>query len=126
MISIGLALFNSFSNILLPPPPPKIQNLMWLVEGKNQYGYRQGLEGYFWDSGFDQNTTRESGNDKYIDGIRDFTVPPEAKLTKNWTRDAEFMFASRSGMPQTVNCKSTRRVLSGVSFQTKHPVGLSG
>ena len=96
---------------------------MWLVEGKNQYGYQQGLEGYFWDSGFDQNTTRESGNDKYIDGIRDFTVPPEAKLTK---RDAEFMFGSRSGMPQAVNCKSTRRELSGVSFQTKHPVGLSG
>ena len=108
MISIGLALFNSFSNILLPPPPPKIQNLVWLVEGKNQYGYQQGLEGYFWVSGFDQNTALESGNDKYIDGIRDLTVPPEAKLAKIWTQDAEFMFASRSGMPQTVNCKSTR------------------
>ena len=32
-------------------------------------------------------------NDKYIDGIRDLTVPREAGLAKNWARDAEYMFA---------------------------------
>ena len=62
----------------------------------------QGLEGYFRDSGFDQNTVRESGNDKYIDGIRDLTVPREPGLAKNWARDAGFMFACLSGMPETV------------------------
>ena len=34
----------------------------------------------------------ESGNDKYFDGIRDLTVPQEARLAKNWARDAGFMF----------------------------------
>ena len=33
-------------------------------------------------------------NDKYIDGIRDLTVPREAELTKNWAQDARFMFVS--------------------------------
>ena len=56
----------------------------------------------FRDSGFDQKMARKSGNDKYIDGIRDLTVPWEAGLAKNWARDAEFMFECRSGMPQTV------------------------
>ena len=41
-------------------------------------------------------------NDKYIDGIRDLTVPREAGLAKNWVRDAGFMFACLSGMPETV------------------------
>ena len=41
-------------------------------------------------------------NDKYIDGIRDLTVPREAGLAKNWARDAGFMFACLSGMPETV------------------------
>ena len=41
-------------------------------------------------------------NDKYIDGIRDSTVPREAGLAKNWARDAGFMFACLSGMPYTV------------------------
>ena len=41
-------------------------------------------------------------NDKYIDGIRDLTVPREAGLAKNWARDAGFMFACLSGMPETL------------------------
>ena len=41
-------------------------------------------------------------NDKYIDGIQDLTVPREAGLAKNWARDAGFMFACLSGMPETV------------------------
>ena len=41
-------------------------------------------------------------NDKYIDGIRDLTVPRETGLAKNWARDAGFMFACLSGMPETV------------------------
>jgi len=32
-------------------------------------------------------------NDKSIDGIRDWTVPREAGLAKNWAREAGFMFA---------------------------------
>ena len=43
---------------------------------------------------------RES--DKYIDGIRDLSVPPEAGLVKNWAQDTGFMFACLSGMPETV------------------------
>ena len=46
-------------------------------------------------------------NDKYIDGIRDLTVPREAGLAKNWARDAGFMFACLSGMPETF--KNTRK-----------------
>ena len=43
-------------------------------------------------------------NDKFTDGIRDFTVPREAGLAKNWAQDAiaGFMFACLSGMPETV------------------------
>ena len=41
-------------------------------------------------------------NDKYIDGIRDLTVPREAGLAKNWARDAGFMFVCLSGMAETV------------------------
>ena len=40
--------------------------------------------------------------DKYIDGIRDLTVPREAGLAKTWGRDAGFMFACLSGMSETV------------------------
>ena len=46
-------------------------------------------------------------NDKYIDGIRDLTVPREAGLAKNWALDAGFMFACLSGMPETF--KNTRK-----------------
>ena len=46
-------------------------------------------------------------NDKYIAGIRDLTVPREAGLAKNWARDAGFMFACLSGMPETF--KNTRK-----------------
>ena len=42
------------------------------------------LKGYFRDSGFDQNTVRESGKRyNYIDGIRVLTVSWEAGLTQN-------------------------------------------
>ena len=46
-------------------------------------------------------------NDKYIDGIWDLTVPWKAGLAKNWARDAGFMFACLSGMPETF--KNTRK-----------------
>ena len=41
-------------------------------------------------------------NDKYIDGIRDLTVPREPELAKNSARDAGFMFVCLSGMAETV------------------------
>ena len=41
-------------------------------------------------------------NDKYIDGIRDLIVPRKAGLAKNRARDAGFVFACRSGTPETV------------------------
>ena len=41
-------------------------------------------------------------NDKYIDRIRDLTVPREPGLAKNWVRDARFMFVCLSGMAETV------------------------
>mgnify|MGYP000140971635 CR=1 FL=1 len=62
----------------------------------------QGLEGYFLDAGFEQNASRNLENGKYIGQIRDLTVPREAGLAKNWARDAGFMFACWSGMPETV------------------------
>ena len=46
-------------------------------------------------------------NDKYIDRIWDLTVPWKAGLAKNWARDAGFMFACLSGMPETF--KNTRK-----------------
>ena len=61
---------------------------------------QQGLERYFPE--IYQNMVWESGNDKYFDGIRDLTVPQESRLAKNWARDAGFMFACLSGMPETV------------------------
>ena len=36
-------------------------------------------------------------NDKYIDGIRDLTVPREPGLAKNWAQDAGFMFVLSVG-----------------------------
>lgn len=39
--------------------------------------YLQGLEGYSQEPGIDQNTVWESGNNKYLDGIQDLTVPCE-------------------------------------------------
>ena len=41
-------------------------------------------------------------NDKYIDGIRNLTVPREPGLAKNSARDAGFMFVCLSGMAETV------------------------
>ena len=45
---------------------------------------------------------RNRENDKYIDGIRDLTVPREPGLAKNWARDAGFMFVCLSEMAETV------------------------
>ena len=59
-----------------------------------------GLEGYFRD--FTKIRCGNRENDKSIDGIRDFTVSREAGLVQNWARDAGFMFACLSGMPETV------------------------
>ena len=39
-------------------------------------------------------------NDKYIDGIRDLTVPRGTR--QKWGTDAGFMFACLSGMQETV------------------------
>ena len=74
---------------------------------------------------------QESGNDKYIDGIWDLTVPREGGLAKNWERDAGFRFACRSGIPETVTAnlfKRPRQINHASaqwcdSFQTKHPIG---
>ena len=60
----------------------------------------QGLEGYFRDSGFGQNTMRESGKKDIL--IRDLTVPRETGVAKHWAQDVGLMFACRSGMPETV------------------------
>ena len=46
--------------------------------------------------------SRNRDNGKYIGQIRDLTVPREAGLAKNWARDVGFVFACRSGMPETV------------------------
>ena len=48
-------------------------------------------------------------NDKYIDGIRDLTVPREAGLAKIWARDAGFMFTCLSGMPEIVTTHTGSR-----------------
>ena len=48
------------------------------------------MEGYSRDPGFDQNTLRDSGNERYLDGIRDLTATREAGFTKIWARDAGF------------------------------------
>ena len=50
----------------------------------------QGLEGYSRDPGFGQNTVRDSGNAKYLDGIRDLTATREAGFAKIWAHDARF------------------------------------
>ena len=55
--------------------------------------------------GIRDSTKIQCGNreyDKYIDGIRDLTVPREAGLAKTWGRDAGFMFACLSGMSETL------------------------
>ena len=36
--------------------------------------FQQGLEGYFWDPGFDENTGNRE-NDKYLNGIQDLRAP---------------------------------------------------
>ena len=63
----------------------------------------QGLEGLiFGIQDLTKIQCRNQINDKFTDGIRDLTVPREARLAKNWARDAGFMFACLSGMPETV------------------------
>ena len=62
----------------------------------------QGLEGYFGVQDLTKIRCGNRENDKYIDRIRDLTLPWEAGLAKNWARDVGFMFACRSGMPETV------------------------
>ena len=55
--------------------------------------------------GIRDSTKIQCGNreyDKYIDGIRDLTVPREVGFAKTWGRDAGFMFACLSGMSETV------------------------
>ena len=61
--------------------------------------FNQGLEGYFRDLTKIRCGNREK--DKYIDGIRDLTVSGQANSPK-FGRDAGFMFACLSGMPETV------------------------
>ena len=65
--------------------------------------------------------------DKYIDRIRDLTVPREARLVKNCAQDADFVSREcrKPSRPtgSSGQSKLTRRALSGVCFQTKHPMG---
>ena len=74
---------------------------------------------------------RNRENDKYNDGIRDLTVPQEARLAKTWAWDVGSMFvclvrgnARNHHKPPVLGSqsKSTRQALSGVFFQTKHPM----
>ena len=63
----------------------------------------QGLEGLiFGIQDLTKIRCRNQINDKFTDGIRDLTVPREARLAKNWARVAGFMFACLSGIPETV------------------------
>ena len=67
-----------------------------IIEGKRVW------KGIFGIRDFSKIRCGNRENDKYIDGIRDLTVPREAGLAKNWARDAGFIFACLSGMPETV------------------------
>ena len=68
---------------------------------------KQGLEGYFNFVIRDLIKIRcgNRENDKYIDGIRDLTVPREAGLAKNLGRDAGFMVACLSVMSETITSR---------------------
>ena len=70
---------------------------------------------------------RNRERDKYIDRIRDLTVPREARLVKNCAQDADFVSREcrKPSRPtgSSGQSKLTRRALSGVCFQTKHPMG---
>ena len=70
----------------------------------------QGLEGLiFGIRDLTKTWCRTQENDKFIDGNRDLTVPQEAGLTKNWARDAGFMFACLSGMPEIITTQQFLR-----------------
>ena len=56
------------------------------------------LEGYSWDSKFDQNTVRDSGN---VYGIRDLTFTGEAGFAKIWARYARLGKKTIFGMVMT-------------------------
>ena len=71
---------------------------------------------------------RNRENDKYIDGIRDLTVPRESGLAKNWARDAGFMFVCLSGMPETVTTnrfQRSKRINQTVRTRTGRQITLS-
>ena len=68
-------------------------------------------------------------NYKYNDGIRDLTVPGkrDSPKTGHGTRDLCLRVGWECWKPSrpissSGQSKSTRRALSGVSFQTKHPI----
>ena len=90
----------------------------------------QGLEGLiFGIQDLTKIRCRNQINDKFTDGIRDLTVPREARLTKNWARvrDLCLRVCRKCRKPSRLNSscdqsKSTRRALIGVSFQIKHPM----
>ena len=78
-------------------------------------------------------TKRRCGNrenDKYIDRTRDLTVPGkrDSPKTGHGMRDLCLRVGRECPIPSrptgsSGQSKSTRRALSGVSFQTKHPIG---
>ena len=67
---------------------------------------KQGLEGYSRDPGFDQNTVRDSGNAKHLDGIRDLTATKEAGFTKYGYGMRDFV-ACLSGIREIVTTQKT-------------------
>ena len=74
----------------------------------------QGVEGYSRDPGFDQNTVRDSGKRKYLDGIRDLTATREAGFTKIWTGDAGFCCLS---VGNSGNCHDPKNVIAAKANQ---------
>jgi len=66
-----------------------ISNGSW-TQWSTIQGIIQGLEGYSRDPGFDQNTVRDSGKRKYLDGIRDLTATRETGFAKILGREAGF------------------------------------
>ena len=79
---------------------------------------QQGLEGYSGDPGFGQNTVRDSGKCKYLDGIRELTATREAGFAKIWARDARLFFACLSGIREIVTTQGNAGSGPPPPFQT--------
>ena len=82
----------------LQHPPPST----FAIPGGREFDYQRVGKGIFGIRDLTKIRCGNRENDKYIDGIRDLTVPQEPGLAKNWARDAGFMFVCLSGMAETV------------------------